>query len=257
MLCLSSAVVAAASCSFSMVSLFSICVYSLYSLKEIIPEAAIEIISVQPLLDLQGQGLGGSFVRVALFALPLAVGVLVADIPLVRLDPALLLVLGQWGVDRAALVLEPGELLAFLLDDLRVRLRGNLVEADQVVAFSRDRRHAVHALLVDASQSMDGRLEFARQAATDYVNRLRPETDRAFVVYFENNVTLAHAVSDDRESLADSIRAIRVGGMTTIHDALFYTLGELESYGDRLPGELKVQQKIIADALDEAIAKAS
>ena len=31
----------------------------------------------------------------------------------------------------------------------------------------------------------------------------------------------------------------------------------LESYGDRLPGELRVQQKIIADALDDELAQAS
>jgi hypothetical protein len=31
----------------------------------------------------------------------------------------------------------------------------------------------------------------------------------------------------------------------------------LESYGDRLPDELRHQQKLIADALDEHLAKAS
>jgi phosphoenolpyruvate carboxykinase (GTP) len=40
-------------------------------------------------------------------------------------------------------------------------------------------------------------------------------------------------------------------------DEMQSVLEYLESYGDRLPGELKVQQKIIADALDEELARAS
>ncbi|MBT8083047.1 MAG: phosphoenolpyruvate carboxykinase (GTP) [Gammaproteobacteria bacterium] len=40
-------------------------------------------------------------------------------------------------------------------------------------------------------------------------------------------------------------------------DEMKSVLEYLETYGDRLPGELKAQQKIIADALDEALARAS
>lgn len=138
----------------------------------------------------------------------------------------------RFRVEPTALA-RPGECLDLSLDALQIRLHGEPVANDAVVAFARDARPAVHALLIDASGSMAGRLEFARQAAIDYVRRLRGESDRAMLVGFEDNVTLLHGVTEDRDALTQAIQDIRVGGMTTIRDALFYTIGELQGYTDR------------------------
>ena len=71
---------------------------------------------------------------------------------------------------------------------------------------------------------------------------------------------LPHAADLNTNGL--DIAAETLDELLTVHtqewrDEMQSVLEYLESYGDRLPGELRVQQKIIADALDEELAKAS
>ena len=89
----------------------------------------------------------------------------------------------------------PGECLDLGIDDLKVRLRGELVEGAGILELERDRRPAVHALLIDTSGSMFGQLDRVRAAAIAYVERLDPEHDRAFVATFDESVLLASAVT--------------------------------------------------------------
>jgi Mg-chelatase subunit ChlD len=127
----------------------------------------------------------------------------------------------------------PGECLDLGIDDLKVRLRGELVEGADILELERDRRPAIHALLIDTSGSMFGQLDRVRAAASAYVERLDPEHDRAFVATFDESVLLASAVTRDRETLLAAIRDIRMSQLTSLNDGLYYTILELRAQRER------------------------
>jgi len=127
----------------------------------------------------------------------------------------------------------PGECLDLGVDDLKVRLRGDLVEGADILELERDRHPAVHALLIDTSGSMFGQLDRVRAAAIAYVERLDPEHDSAFVATFDESVLLASAVTRDRETLLAAIRDIRMSQLTSLNDGLYYTILELRAQRER------------------------
>ena len=97
----------------------------------------------------------------------------------------------------------PGECLGMGIEDLKVKLRGEVIEDPDVIRLEREPQRAVHALLIDTSGSMFGRLDHARDAATEYVKRLRPGLDRAMVVTFDDSVVLVEGLTE-RVGLADA-----------------------------------------------------
>ena len=65
------------------------------------------------------------------------------------------------------------------------------------------------ALIIDRSGSMSGNaIEDAKTAAINFVDRLNPALDQIAVVSFDDNASLDHPLSKDKESLKDSIRRI-------------------------------------------------
>jgi len=117
--------------------------------------------------------------------------------------------------------------------DLRVRLRGARIVDPALLRLDRDREPALHALVIDTSRSMGGRLERVREAAIGYVEALDPDRDRALVVTFDDGVVLAQAPTADRGRLVEAIGRVRIGHRTSLHDALIATLGELEVQRER------------------------
>jgi hypothetical protein len=121
----------------------------------------------------------------------------------------------------------PGACLGLDEDDLRVSLRGERLDAMQIIELERPRQPAVHALLIDTSGSMIGKLDYARQAASAYVAELRPGHERALIASFDDSMILAHGVTSDRDALRQAIDRLRVGGYTTMRDGLGYAFREL------------------------------
>ncbi len=130
-------------------------------------------------------------------------------------------------------VAEPGECQGLDLSDLRVSLRGDPVRDAALLRLEREQEPAVHALLIDTSHSMIGRLDAVRDAAVRYVEQLRPEHERALIVTFDEGVVLQQAVTADRERLIDAIGRVRMSRETAMHDALVYTLRELSVWRER------------------------
>jgi VWFA-related protein len=81
-------------------------------------------------------------------------------------------------------------------------------------------------LLIDISASMTAQLSFVQEAAIDLLGTLRPG-DRAGVVFFHSAVHLAHALSEDRDSVARAIRGAHPGGATAAYEAIYIGLDEL------------------------------
>jgi hypothetical protein len=126
-----------------------------------------------------------------------------------------------------------GECLRLGLDDLKVSLRGQRMHRSQLIDLERERESTVHALLIDVSGSMVGKLEQVRSAAREYVELLRPDYERAMIVTFDESVILLQPPTDDRERLLASIDRINIGAQTSMIDGLYEVVGALQAFGER------------------------
>jgi len=78
-------------------------------------------------------------------------------------------------------------------------------------------------LLIDASNSIRDRFLFEQQAATEFMQQtIRPQTDKAFVLAFDEVPTVEQDFTNDLERLAKGIKGIRPGGGTAMWDAVYY-----------------------------------
>jgi hypothetical protein len=126
-----------------------------------------------------------------------------------------------------------GECFGLGLDDLKVSVRGEPVERRRLLELERRKEPTLHALLVDTSQSMNDRLEFARTAAAEYVDWLRPEYEQALVVTLDDSVILLEGATNDKATLHDAVERVQAGQTTAMVDGLYYTIRELDAHRER------------------------
>jgi VWFA-related protein len=78
-------------------------------------------------------------------------------------------------------------------------------------------------LLIDASNSIRDRFLFEQDAAISFLHQIiRPRTDKAFVLAFDEVWDLTQDFTNDLDKLTKGIRVIRPGGGTALWDAVFY-----------------------------------
>jgi Ca-activated chloride channel homolog len=78
-------------------------------------------------------------------------------------------------------------------------------------------------LLIDASNSIRDRFLFEQQAAIEFLEQIiRPKTDRAFVLAFDEVPEVTQDFTNDLDKLTKGIKMIRPGGGTAMWDAVFY-----------------------------------
>lgn len=78
-------------------------------------------------------------------------------------------------------------------------------------------------LLVDASNSIRDRFKFEQESAAEFLNQtVRPRSDKAFVVGFDETPEVTQDFTDNTESLGRGIRMLRPGGGTALFDALYF-----------------------------------
>ncbi|MDX1388893.1 MAG: VWA domain-containing protein, partial [Acidobacteriota bacterium] len=128
---------------------------------------------------------------------------------------------------------EPGECLGMDITDLKVSLRGERVTDPGDIRLERERRPTLHALLIDTSGSMRGKLHHVRRAASGYVRGLDPEFDRGLVASFDESLLLMTGATADREALLQGIKSVRMSGSTTLNDGLYYIIRELDGHLER------------------------
>jgi Ca-activated chloride channel homolog len=105
------------------------------------------------------------------------------------------------------------------------------------------------SVLIDASASMDEKIEVARRAATRFVETLRPE-DVAQVVQFNDRATTLQDFTGDQKALASAISRIEPSGPTALHNALYVALKELQK---QKRGELRRRAVVLlSDGEDTA-----
>lgn len=77
------------------------------------------------------------------------------------------------------------------------------------------------ALLLDTSNSIRPRLEFEKDAAVDFLNKvIRRNKDLAFLMTFDNEPEVIQDYTGDLDQLMTAIRAQRAGGGTALNDAI-------------------------------------
>ncbi|MCP3980138.1 MAG: VWA domain-containing protein [bacterium] len=128
---------------------------------------------------------------------------------------------------------EPGACREFGLDALALKLRGRPLASEQLVELKRARSPTIHALLIDTSGSMIGRVDRTKLAATRYVEMLDPAYESATVMTFDESVLLVEGVTNDRVALADAVERLQLGGYTSMNDGLVFAIRELDSYRER------------------------
>ena len=106
------------------------------------------------------------------------------------------------------------------------------------------------SLLIDSSTSMYNELPLAQQAASEFVDRLRPG-DLAQVVDFDRRVQVLQPFTDDRETLQRAIRRVVARGSTSMFTAIYIALRELGALakpaGDQLRRDVIV---VLSDGED-------
>jgi tight adherence protein C len=117
---------------------------------------------------------------------------------------------------------------SFTPDQLRVVEDGQPQPSAELVQIRNPLTPVSVALAIDVSGSMadDGKLAEAQAAAKSFVGQTRPR-DRMVVVAFNDEVSLAQPLTNDRRLLGRAIDGLSPGGNTRIYDALAQSVSQL------------------------------
>jgi Ca-activated chloride channel family protein len=108
-------------------------------------------------------------------------------------------------------------------DDFQVLEDGHLQE---LTYFSPARVPLSVSLVLDTSSSMDEEMPLAKQAAMDFIARLRPG-DVAEVISFDSRVEVLQQMTSDRALLEAAIQRMRASGSTALYNAVYIALRQL------------------------------
>lgn len=82
------------------------------------------------------------------------------------------------------------------------------------------------AILVDTSNSIRDRFRFQQEAATNFINSVVREQDKATIVSFDTAAELVVDLTNDTHQLENGIRDLRPGGGTALYDAIYFACKE-------------------------------
>ncbi|MBV9405987.1 MAG: VWA domain-containing protein [Acidobacteriaceae bacterium] len=82
------------------------------------------------------------------------------------------------------------------------------------------------AILIDTSNSIRDRFRFQQEAATNFINSVMREQDKATIVSFDTAAELVADLTNDTHRLENAIRDLRPGGGTALYDAIYFACKE-------------------------------
>ena len=82
------------------------------------------------------------------------------------------------------------------------------------------------AILVDTSNSIRDRFRFQQEAATNFINSVVREQDKATIVSFDTAAELVVDLTNNTHQLENGIRDLRPGGGTALYDAIYFACKE-------------------------------
>jgi Ca-activated chloride channel family protein len=94
----------------------------------------------------------------------------------------------------------------------------------QITSFAAQTNLPLHVgLLIDASNSIRDRFQFEKDAASEFLYEvIRPKSDRAFVLAFDEVVDVTQDFTGDLDKLRKGVKTIQAGGGTALWDAVYY-----------------------------------
>jgi Ca-activated chloride channel homolog len=82
-------------------------------------------------------------------------------------------------------------------------------------------------LLIDSSNSIRDRFQFEKDAASEFLyDVIRPRSDAAFVLAFDEQWDLTQDFTGDLDKLRNGVKGIQAGGGTALWDAVYYACRE-------------------------------
>jgi VWFA-related protein len=104
------------------------------------------------------------------------------------------------------------------------------------------------ALVIDSSASMEGSMTTAHDAATGFVREL-DTVDVGTVIGFDSRVRVLSDFTNDKTKLEEAIRSTMPGGSTSLYNALYIALNELNKV--RLGDELETLRRRVIVLLSD------
>jgi Ca-activated chloride channel homolog len=134
-------------------------------------------------------------------------------------------------------VLGPGGRYAaeLLPDDFQILEQGR---PQELAFFSPAKVPLSVSLVLDTSSSMDAQMPQAKQAAMDFIAKLRPD-DVAEVVTFDSRVEVLQPLTSDRALLETAIQRMRASGSTALYNAVYIVLRQLARMKPQSGDELR------------------
>jgi Ca-activated chloride channel family protein len=119
-----------------------------------------------------------------------------------------------------------------------------------VTFFSRKQQPIALAILLDTSNSMEGRLKTAQEAAVGFARRMTPE-DVAEVIEFSSQVEILQDFTNDAAALERAIRGTTADGSTALYNAVYISLKELKKVKARTEDEIRRQAIVVLSDGDD------
>ena len=108
-------------------------------------------------------------------------------------------------------------------------------------------------LLIDASNSIRDRFLFEQRAASEFLRQVvRPQTDRAFVLAFDEVTDITQDYTNDLDKLAKGVKVIRPGGGTAMWDAVYLASRDklMKEHADSPSGTVRKAIILVSDGDD-------
>jgi Ca-activated chloride channel family protein len=104
------------------------------------------------------------------------------------------------------------------------RILDNKLPPRQMMNFAAQTDLPLHVgLLIDASNSIRDRFQFEKDAASEFLYEIiRPKSDRAFVLAFDETWDVTQDFTGDLDKLRTGIRVIKAGGGTALWDSIYF-----------------------------------
>jgi Ca-activated chloride channel family protein len=168
-----------------------------------------------------------------------------AALALIAVSPGLAAQVFRVGTDVVSLniTVTEGEALVPGLDQSTFAVYEDGVQQD-ITYFSRTAQPIALSMLIDTSTSMEHKLTVAQEAAIGFAGRLTP-ADAMQVIDFDSRHEILQTFTADRSLLEAAIRRTRVGGSTSLYNAIYVALSELKRVRAATPDEVRRQAIIV------------
>jgi Ca-activated chloride channel family protein len=104
------------------------------------------------------------------------------------------------------------------------RILDNKMPPRQMMNFAAQTDLPLHVgLLIDASNSIRDRFQFEKDAASEFLYEIiRPKSDRAFVLAFDETWDVTQDFTGDIDKLRTGVKVIKAGGGTALWDSIYF-----------------------------------